>query len=96
MEKTPASASQEFGAKGFIDQMRQQKREQLIIIDADPDLNLNNRQEINPIPMTASPSQIGIPYPLVEMFQHPVLGFFLVSASLQASEQSNIEGKQSP
>jgi hypothetical protein len=40
MEKTPALASQEFGAKGFIDQMRQQKREQLIIIDAGPDLNL--------------------------------------------------------
>lgn len=69
MEKTPALASQEFGAKGFIDQMRQQKREQLIIIDAGPNLNQNNRQEINSIPMTALPPQVGIPYPLVEMFQ---------------------------
>jgi hypothetical protein len=46
--------------------------------------------------MTALPPQVGIPYPLVEMFQQPVLGFFLVSASVQASEQSNTEGKQSP
>ena len=49
--------------------MLQQKREQLIIIDAGPNLNQNNRQEINSIPMTALPPQVGIPYPLVEMFQ---------------------------